>query len=267
MSVRYYYEDAYKTHFEANVRERLVHDGKPAVVLDGTYFYPASGGQPADGGTLGGRPVLDVFIRNDGAIVHVVGGELGDGALQGVVDWPRRFDHMQHHTGQHILSQAFIRIAGAETISFHLSDNSVTIDLDCESLQPQEVEAAELLANTIVWEGRPVEVRMLSAAAAEQLALRKLPPVDGDTVRLVDIASFDLTACGGTHVARTGEVGMIKVVRVERQRGRPRIAFLCGRRALLDYRQKNRVVNHLSTILTTGTEQLEESVGNLQEEL
>lgn len=267
MDNRYYYQDAYKTQFEASIRERARHEGNLAVVLDGTYFYPASGGQPADTGTLGGRPVLDVFIRDDGAIVHVVDGELWEEEVYGSIDWPRRFDHMQHHTGQHILSQAFIRVAGAETVSFHLSENSVTIDLDCERLQPQQVEAAELLANTIVWEDRPVEVRMLSIAAAERLSLRKLPPVGGDTVRLVDIASFDLTACGGTHVAHTGEIGMIKIIRLERQRGNLRVGFLCGRRALLDYRQKNRIANHLSAALTTSVDQLENSVNGMQDEL
>lgn len=267
MESRRYYQDAYKTKFEANIVEHTQHEGRLAVVLDSTYFYPTSGGQPADRGTLDGQPVLDVFIRDDGAIVHVVDGELWDDAVAGEIDWLHRFDNMQQHTGQHILSQAFIRVAEADTVSFHLSDNSVTIDLDTGWLEPRQVEAAEMLANTIIWEDRPVTVRLLSADAAAELALRKLPVVDGDSVRLIDIARLDITACGGTHVARTGEVGMIKVIRLERQRGHLRVGFLCGRRALVDYRKKNSLVNHLSATLTTGQEQIEDSVNNLRDEL
>ena len=267
MSDRLYYQDAYQTRFRARIVERVEEDGLIAVVLDSTCFYPTSGGQPADRGTLNGRPVADVFVRDDGAIVHLVEGELWSDEVTGEIDWQRRFDHMQQHTGQHILSQAFIRVAGAGTVSFHLGDSSATIDLDNDRLQAQQVEAAELLANRIVWENRPVRVRLVSLAEAQQLDLRKLPDVPGDVVRLIDIDQFDLNACGGTHVAHTGEVGMIKIVRLERQRGNLRATFLCGGRALLDYRQKNSLVNHLSATLTTGADQVEESVSHMREEL
>ena len=267
MSDRLYYQDAYQTRFRARIVERVEEDGLIAVVLDSTCFYPTSGGQPADRGTLNGRPVADVFVRDDGAIVHLVEGELWSDEVTGEIDWQRRFDHMQQHTGQHILSQAFIRVAGAGTVSFHLGDSSATIDLDNDRLQAQQVEAAELLANRIVWENRPVRVRLVSLAEAQQLDLRKLPDVPGDVVRLIDIDQFDLNACGGTHVAHTGEVGMIKIVRLERQRGNLRATFLCGGRALLDYRQKNSLVNRLSAALTTGADQVEESVSHMREEL
>src|SRR5690606_29579462 len=200
MSDRLYYQDAYQTRFRARIVERVEEDGLIAVVLDSTCFYPTSGGQPADRGTLNGRPVADVFVREDGAVVHLVEGELWSDEVTGEIDWQRRFDHMQQHTGQHILSQAFIRVAGAGTVSFHLGDSSATIDLDNDRLQAQQVEAAELLANRIVWENRPVRVRLVSLAEAEQLDLRKLPDVQGDVVRLIDIDQFDLNACGGTHV-------------------------------------------------------------------
>lgn len=267
MHSRPYYHDAYRTTFDATVLERTQHEGKIALILDSTYFYPTSGGQPADMGRLNGQPVHDVFIREDGAIVHVVEGEVWDDVVAGEIDWARRFDHMQQHTGQHILSQAFIRVAEAETISFHLGDSSVTIDLDTDSLQPHQVEAAELLANRIIWEDLPIEIHMLSLVKAASLDLRKLPSVDGELVRLIEIADFDRTACGGTHVARTGEVGMVKIIKLERQRGHLRVGFLCGRRALLDYRQKNSLVNHLCATLTTGAEQIAASVANLGDEL
>lgn len=267
MSNRLYYQDAYQTRFQARIVERVEEDGRLAVVLDSTYFYPTSGGQPADRGTLNGQPVADVLVREDGAVVHLVEGELWSDEVTGEIDWQRRFDHMQQHTGQHILSQAFIRVAEAETVSFHLGDASATIDLDNDRLQPNQVEAAELLANRIIWENRPVRVSMVSVAEAEQLALRKLPELPGERVRLIDIDQFDLNACGGTHVAHTGEVGMIKIVRLERQRSHLRATFLCGGRALLDYRQKNSLVNRLSATLTTGADQVEASVNHLREEL
>ena len=267
MTERLYYQDAYQTGFQARVVERVEQNGRLAVVLDRTCFYPASGGQPADRGALSGQPVADVYVREDGAVVHLVEGELWSDEVTGEIDWPRRFDHMQQHTGQHILSQAFIRTAGAGTASFHLGADSATIDLDNDRLQPQQVEAAELLANRIVWENRPVRANMVGVAEAEQLALRKLPEVHEGLVRLIDIDQFDLNACGGTHVAQTGEVGLIKIVRLERQRGNLRATFLCGGRALLDYRQKNSLVNRLSTTLTTGVDQVEASVGNLRDEL
>jgi alanyl-tRNA synthetase len=267
MTERLYYADSYTTTFEATVVERLDHDGHTALVLDRTYFYPLSGGQPADAGTINGVPVEDVYIREaDGAVVHVLSADLLSDEVEGVIDWERRFDHMQQHTGQHILSQAFIQAADAHTVSFHLSDNSVTIDLDKEQLRPEEVEQAELLANQIIWEDRPIHVRQVSTEEAERLALRKVPELEADKLRLIEIEQFDVTACGGTHVSRSGAVGMIKIVKLERRRNQLRVEFCCGRRALLDYGHKNRVVNNLANELTTGYWELEGAVANLREE-
>jgi alanyl-tRNA synthetase len=267
MTGRSYYNDAYRRTFDARVVSYLNMDGRPAVILDHTFFYPASGGQPADRGYIDEVPVVDVFIREeDGAIVHVLGGEVFEELVHGAIDWDRRFDHMQQHTGQHILSQAFIHIANAHTVGFHMSDNSVTIDLDRNDLAPEEIERAELLANEIVWEDREVTTRVVSPAQADELPIRKVPEVDGNVLRLVEIGGFDLNACGGTHVARTGSVGLIKIVKLERRGDELRVEFCCGRRALVDYRRKNRVVNRLSTNLTTGYLALEQAVEKLQEE-
>ncbi|HSM58229.1 MAG TPA: alanyl-tRNA editing protein [Candidatus Sulfomarinibacteraceae bacterium] len=268
MTERLYYKDAYTRTFDAAVVERFRHEHRTALILDRTYFYPTSGGQPSDRGSINGAPVRDVFIREeDGAIVHLMGGEVWSDAVQCEINWDRRFDHMQQHTGQHILSQAFIQSADARTVGFHLSDNSVTIDLAREQLRPEEIEQAELLANQIVWEDRPVRIRMISASDAEELALRKIPELDGDTLRLVEIEKFDRTACGGTHVSRTGAVGIIKIVKVERRRNQLRVEFCCGRRALFDYRHKNRVVKRLSAEFTTSSDELENAVANLRDEL
>ncbi|MDX1688212.1 MAG: DHHA1 domain-containing protein [Candidatus Promineifilaceae bacterium] len=267
MSDKLYYHDAYQRTFTADVIQRFSHEGRPAVILDQTCFYPTSGGQPADRGKLNERDVIDVFFReSDGEIAHVLSGELWDDEVTGEIDWARRFDHMQQHTGQHVLSQAFIKVAGAETMSFHLSAESVTIDLKPAGLQPGEIERAEMLSNEIIWEDRPIQIHVVSESEAHELPLRKVPDLESDSLRLVEIEGFDLTACGGTHVARTGAIGLIKIVKLERRGEELRVYFSCGRRALLDYRQKNGIVNRLSNTLTTGYWNLEEHVDKLLEE-
>lgn len=265
-----YYEDAYTTEFTAQVVERIEaeENGRYAVILDGTYFYPDSGGQPHDEGRLNGRPVVDVTEREaDGAILHWLKAPLSADAVQGEIDWARRFDHMQQHTGQHILSQAFIRATGATTASFHLGSDAATIDLATDDLTPGQAAEAETLANQIVWEDRPVRVRMATPQEAEALDLRKIPPPRNGRLRLIEIEDFDRTACGGTHVARTGEVGMIKVVKTEPHRGRQRVTFLCGQRALQDYEQKHAIITDLIERLTTADTELAPAVERLQNEV
>jgi alanyl-tRNA synthetase len=267
MLQRNYYLDAYTTQFQAEVFERVRENGRLAVILDQTYFYPASGGQPADHGFIDGVPVVDVTIRErDGAVCHWLGkGELWQDTVNCEIDWIRRFDHMQQHTGQHILSQAFIQTANAPTVSFHLSENRVTIDLEAKEIQPAQVEKAEFMANQIIWQNRPVHIRMVSPAEAEKLPLRKIPPAHNGQLRLIEIEKFDLTACGGTHVRQAGAVGLIKVTKLERHRGKLRVEFCCGQRALRDYRLKNGVVNQLSNALTTSATAVLPAVEKLQE--
>lgn len=268
---RAYYTDAYITRFASVIEESTEEGGRPAVRLAQTYFYPTSGGQPNDTGFLrrGERTarVLDVVVREtDDAVLHVLDGPLRLGEVTGEIDWPRRFDHMQQHTGQHILSQAFIRVAEAETVGFHLSPRSVTIDLDRADVTPELWRAAELLANEVIWQDRPVSAREVSRDEADDLPLRKIPPGRDDRLRLIDIDGFDLTACGGTHVGRTGAVGALKVLKVERRGANARVEFCCGGRALVDYRQKHDVVTGLSEALTTGQVDLLSAVSRLQEE-
>jgi alanyl-tRNA synthetase len=186
--------------------------------------------------------------------------------VNGQIDWSRRFDHMQQHTGQHILSQAFLRAAETETVSFHLSGDYATIDLKDSGLKPTHIEKAELIANQIIWENRPVTARLVSKEEADSLPLRKIPDIEDDQLRIVEIKEFDLTACGGTHVSHTGEIGLIKITKLERRKNELRVEFLCGRRALVDYRQKNRIVNQLANELTTGYAEIEASVVRLRDE-
>ena len=271
MSERAYYWDSYTVEFAAEVVEATETEGRPAVRLSQTYFYPTSGGQPHDTGRLfqGERVarVLDVVLReSDEAVLHVLDSALAEGEVTGKIDWPRRFDHMQQHTGQHILSQAFIRTAEAETIGFHLSGQSVTIDLGCANLTVEQVRAAEQLANEVVTHNRPVRAGEVAREVAATLPLRKMPPGRDGKLRLIDIDGFDLTACGGTHVASTAEVGLVKVLKTERRGESTRVEFVCGGRAVADYRRKHDVAQQLGATLTTGLDDLPAALARVQDE-
>lgn len=269
MTERLYYTDSYCTCFSARVSERLAWENHPAVVLDRTAFYPTSGGQPADQGTLGEVAVLDVVVREeDGAVVHVLERPLPEGMgeeVEGALDWPRRFDHMQQHTGQHVLSAAFEQILDADTVGFHLGAEVSTVDVNVPRLDPAAVASVEELANQVVWEDRLVGARFVDAGELDTLPLRRPPTVEGP-VRIVEMADFDVNPCGGTHVARSGEIGLIKIVRLDYRGSETRVEFLCGGRALRDYRAKNAMVNQLAGSLTVGHWELDQAVGRLQDE-
>jgi alanyl-tRNA synthetase len=237
-SERLYYDDAYTSRFTARVSSVGEHRGRPAVELDQTFFYPESGGQEADRGTLGGGPVVDVQADDEERVWHVldltrpapdVGAEVACD-----VDWTRRFDHMQQHTGQHILSAALERVISAPTISSHLGEERSTIEVALPGTDWRAIERVEEAANRIVWEDRPVERHWTDAEGVKRFALRKPPQVVG-RIRIVEIPEWDVSACGGTHARRTGEVGSIKVVGWEKLRGNLRLEFLCGGRALRDH--------------------------------
>jgi alanyl-tRNA synthetase len=259
---RLYYTDPYLTEFDANVLRVESYEGRLAAVLDRTAFYPTSGGQPFDTGRLGTAGVIDVVDRDDDVILHVIDGPLEPGPARGTIDWSRRFEHMQQHTGQHVLSAAFDRLFKARTESFHLGSASSTIDLN-RPLSAAEIEQAEDEANRVVWEDRPVGIRFADAEEAARLPLRKEPARTGQ-LRLIEVADFDVSACGGTHVARTGAIGAIAVQSSERFRGGTRIEFLCGIRALRGYRALRdamaasvRLVSVLPVELPAGIERMQ----------
>jgi alanyl-tRNA synthetase len=265
MTERLYYTDSYLIEFESRVLACAPRDGRFEVSLASTAFYPTGGGQPNDLGTLGGRAVLDVIDHEAAGVVHVVDGPLEPGALvKGVIDWPRRFDHMQQHSGQHMLSAAFESISHARTESFHLGAASSTIDLD-KVLPPSEIAAAEDEANRIVWQDR--EVRLLFAAAedAAALDLRKESGREG-TLRLIEVKDFDRSACGGTHVARTGVIGIIAIVASEKFKGGTRVEFLCGNRALARIREWRDVFSATSRVLSVLPSGLAAGIERLQGE-
>jgi alanyl-tRNA synthetase len=231
MTIRLYYNDSYRVAFDAAVVSCEPREQRFELVLDQTAFYPTSGGQPFDIGTLADALVLDVVDHEEGSIGHIVDRAVTVGTtVHGVIDWRRRFDHMQQHTGQHVLSAAFDRLFAVRTESFHLGASSATIDLGREVTRP-EIAAVVEEANRIVWEDRPVVVRFASADEARAMPLRK-ESVRTGPLRLVEVEDFDLSACGGTHVNRTGAIGMIAVVSWEKFRGGTRVEFLCGGRAL-----------------------------------
>ena len=227
MTQRLYYTEPYRKTFDATVVHVESVAGAWHVTLDQTVFYPTSGGQPFDTGTLGGAAVRDVIDRDDGTIAHVVSGALKAGdVVTGEIDWARRFDHMQQHTGQHVLSAAFDRLFGVRTESFHMGQLSATIDLARE-VTAAEVARAEDDANRVVWEDRPVLVRFATAEEAAAMPLRKESARTG-ALRLIDVQDYDLSACGGTHVERTGAIGVIAIGGWEKFRGGSRVEFLCG---------------------------------------
>ncbi len=264
---RLFYVDPYQTQFEAHVVERLTWENHPAVILDRTAFYPTSGGQPADLGILDGVPVIGAEVRpEDGAVVHLLAEPLTAEEVVGQIDWDRRFDHMQQHSGQHLLSAACEQLLEADTVSFHLGSETSTIDLDRARVTPEEIEPVETLVNRIIWEDRPVQPQMIDPLDLAGLDVCPPPDVEGP-IRLVEVVDFDLNPCGGTHVTRTGEIGLLKILRLDYRGDETRVEFACGRRALEDYQEKNWIVMELAAALTVGYWELPEAVARLQESL
>ena len=262
---RLYYTDCYLMEFSARVIRTSPDALGARVYLDRTAFYPESGGQPSDRGTLAGIQVLDVIDEGE-EVAHILADSPADETVQGRIDWERRFDHMQQHTGQHILSAAFERAGGYKTVSFHLGTESATIDLDSDRVGARQIGAAEELANGVVFENRTVQISFRAAAEAQQLDLRKPTFREGD-IRLVEVEGFDLSACGGTHVRRTGSVGIISIRKVERAKGLTRIEFVCGGRALRRARQDFAILSEAARLFSTGPENVPELISKQAQEL
>lgn len=269
MTERLYYTDWRLLTFTARVEDLIAMEDRTAVVLDRTAFYPTGGGQPHDVGVLGGLRVVDVVEDSQAErILHIVQGQpefaLGD-EITGEVDSRRRTDFMQQHTGQHVLSQAFLRVAGAETRSVHFGEETSTIDLALESPDEDAIRRAEELASQIVFEDREVRCHIVTPEQLVQFPLRKEPAVTG-CARIVEITDFDWSPCGGTHAHRTGEVGLIAVRGWERAKRMCRVEFVCGGRALRDYRRANDAAKAVASLLTTRREDIPARVAHLLEE-
>jgi alanyl-tRNA synthetase len=263
MTTRLFFTDSLRREFDATVVSCEIVDGKPTAILDETAFYPTSGGQPFDTGRLDDHRVVEVVDDDAGEIRHVMDAPIAPGArVHGAIDWPRRFDHMQQHTGQHVLSAAFDRLHGVRTVSFHLGAETATIDLARE-MSAAEIARAEAEANRIVWEDRPVTVRFATEDEASRLPLRK-EPVKSGLLRLVDVQEFDLSACGGTHVPATGMIGIIAVAAWERFKGASRVTFVCGGRALRGYGQLRDAMTAASRALSVAPPDVAPTIERMQ---
>ncbi len=247
MTEHLYFQDSYLREFTAEVIEQRWKGERPAAVLNRTAFYPTSGGQPYDTGSLGNARVLEVEEDESGAILHLTDSILPCGPVTGCIDWQRRFDHMQQHSGQHVLSQAFLQTAAAPTLSFHLGQETCTIDIGIEQPAPPVLADTEELANRIVFEDRPIHVLTVDRPALEALGIRKETGREAD-IRVIDIEGFDRSACGGTHVRRSGEIGVIAVLGGERYKGGTRIEFACGSRALRTLRRDHDTLKTLGRL-------------------
>lgn len=247
---RFYYQDAYQKSFSACiVRSGEDENGHPYVVLDNTAFYPTGGGQPHDTGTIEGITVVDVE-EVDGEIRHFLSESFhGSNDVEGNIDWTRRFDHMQQHAGQHILTAAFVELFGFQTVSFHLGKELVSIDLDVETISADQLVAAEKLANSIILENRPIETKWVTEDELAHYPLRKQVAVN-DEIRLVIIPDFDYNGCGGTHPQSTGEVGLLKILSTEKQKRKVRVHFVCGERVLNELHRKHEVLSTASKLLS-----------------
>jgi len=262
MTERLYYHDSYLRQFEARVVKSEQTAQGCEVVLDATAFYPTSGGQPHDQGIMASARIHEVVERDD-EIVHCLTSPVVGEHLQCEIDWVRRFDHMQQHTGQHVLSQAFVRAAKRNTVGFHMGADYVTIDLDAEAVSSQQISEAEHLANEIVYENRAVGVRTVPEAEVPALGLRKESQRTGP-LRVVSVEDFDVSACGGTHVRRTGEIGSVVIRKVERINRQARVEFVCGRRSVVsgqrDLETLSRVARQLSVGLSEVPARIEKQI-------
>jgi len=267
---RLYYSDSYLRDFDA-----LVVASEPApsaqgeqrfhIVLDRTAFYPNSGGQPHDTGKLSLATVHEVIERDDGTIVHVTDMPFPPGPTHGSIKWPRRFDHMQQHSGQHLLSAAFLERFNWPTVSFHLGRDVSTIDLSAPSIESAQLELIEVRTNEIITEDRPITVRLCTAAELSTLGVRKVVERDGP-IRVLEIEGYDRQPCGGTHVARTGQIGALLLRKCEKVKQNWRVEFVCGARAIRAARTDQSLLADSARLLSCGQPELPDMLRRALEE-
>ncbi len=257
-----YYEDAYRKECTAQVLERRRSKNGYEVILDQTCFYPEGGGQPGDRGTLGDTTIVDTRKGENGEIIHITDEDPGEGLVTATLDWEYRFEYMQQHTGQHVLSGALYR-QGYNTVSVHQGSEYTTIEVDSPDIPEETLNLVEEEANGVIRANLPVRDFEVDESEIERYDLRRAPKVSG-MIRLVEIEGWDLVACGGVHTSTTGEVGLVHAVRVERIRGNSRIYWKIGIRAYEDYRAKTRVANDLTDRLSAKLPEIPERVGKLE---
>jgi alanyl-tRNA synthetase len=262
---RLYYEDAFLREFDAAVIACEPAGDRWHLRLDRTAFYPTSGGQPFDIGRLNDVAVVDVSDEHGDEIVHIVERPIASTEVHGVIDWPRRFDHMQQHTAQHMLSAAFIELFGFQTVSFHLGRDISTIDLTAPSVVARHLDEAERRVNEVIFEDREITVRYGTAEELAREGIRKKVEREG-VLRVIDIEGFDRQPCGGTHLSRTGQAGMLLIRKCERQKQNWRVEFVAGYRALSAARGDLAILRSAAEQIGCGMAELPQMIGKMQEE-
>lgn len=265
MTQKLYEQDAYQKTAEANILETIEQDGKILLLLDRTIFYPEGGGQPSDRGTIDGILVLDVQEK-DGLIYHEVEKKPANPRVRLAIDWQRRFDFMQQHSGEHILSGIIHKEYQASNKGFHLGDEIVTIDIDIKNMTKDQLDHIETLANQAILDNKAVSQEITDCQGLAQSGARKQIQTN-QAIRLVTIEDTDICPCCGTHVKSSCEIGLIKILKSEAHKGMSRISFLCGQRAFKDYRAKHEIIQELKQELNSDEESLAERTKKINEEL
>jgi len=261
---RLYYRDSFLREFDAQVISCENEGERWKIVLDRTAFYPTSGGQPHDTGKLGDVPVVEVADVEQ-KVVHYASAAIPVGPVHGVIDWPRRIEHMQQHTGQHLLSAAFIELFGFQTVSFHLGREISTIDLDTPAATAEHLEKAERRVNEVIFEDKPVVIRFGTAEELAEAGIRKKVEREG-ILRAIEVEDFDRQPCGGTHLERTGQAGLLLIRKLERRRDQCRVEFVCGFRALAAARSDFSILTQAASLLSCGLAEVPGVLGKLIEE-
>jgi alanyl-tRNA synthetase len=273
LTERLYYSDSFLREFEAQV---IACESSPKghakgasptwwATLQETAFYPTSGGQPHDTGRLGEAAVLDVFEREDGTVVHVTDCEVATGPVRCSIDWPRRFDHMQQHSGSHVLTAAFLALFNLPPVSFHMGKTVSTLDIAASSISDEQLENIERFVNEIIFEDKPIHVRFGTAGDLASLGVRKESEREG-ILRAVEIQGVDIQACGGTHVSRTGQIGLILIRRIKKVRENWRVEFVCGQRARQVARADFALLDDISQRLTCGPDTIHAGITRILNE-
>jgi alanyl-tRNA synthetase len=250
MSTKLYYASPYTTEWETKIKKVVERDDEYFVILEETAFYPHGGGQPCDKGSMNGIAVLDVFME-DHEVFHKVEHLPDTSIVNCKLDWRRRFDHMQHHSGQHLLSAVCLELFQARTVSFHLGIDDVTIDVDQPEWTETQLLAIEQEVNKQIYQNRNIHSYFVTNKQLKEIPVVKMPKVT-ENIRIVEIEGMEYNACGGTHVSRTGEIGMIKLFKAEKLKGATRIHFKCGYRALEDFNESLKIIGTLSEKFNTG---------------
>ena len=265
MTEKVYLENPYLRQLEARIVEKKYDNNKYYLKTNKTIFYPnLAGGQPGDKGTINGIEVLEVYEDGDD-IIHVLGENIHSDRVKMAIDWNTRFDYMQQHSGQHLLSSVFYKLFNGETIGFYIGKEYVYIDVNIPKISDEEIEKVESFANKIVFSNFSIKTYVVEKEDMDKIPVRKDPNINSN-IRIVEIDEIDFSPCCGTHVRSTGEIGLIKIRKVESYKGNIRVEFVCGHRALKDYSWKSNYIKDISNMLSIKDKDVKKRVEKLYEE-